>query len=112
MNPITLVLVAAGVVVVGEWAAGNSAGTLASDGISLPGGSKAPAGTVIVGGFISALMISVLADAGEGPRHLAMGLAWLLLVGAILGPGTAIFKGLGLYPGTAQNRPAGGPRAQ
>lgn len=98
MNPVTLVLVAAGVTVVGEWAAGNTAGTIATEGVALPGGKRASTGSVIVGGFISAIMISLLAEAGAGPRKVAYGLAGLVLATAVLGPGTNVFKALGLYP--------------
>lgn len=98
MNPLGLVLLAVGITVVGEWAAGNNAGVLAKEGISTPWDptKKAPAGTVIVSGFIAAVVISMLADAGAGPRKVAFGLATLLLVGAVLGPGTGIFVKLGL----------------
>lgn len=103
MSPISLVLLAAGVTVAGEWAGGNSAGTLAKAGVALPGNRTASPGSVIVGGFISAIFISILSDAGPGPRKVAFGLASLILATAVLGPGTAIFKGLGLYPGSAPN---------
>lgn len=98
MNPVTLVLLAVGITVVGEWAVGNDAGVLAKEGITTPWdkNKKAPAGTVIVSGFIAAVVISMLADAGAGPRKVAFGLATLLLVGAVLGPGTGIFVKLGL----------------
>jgi hypothetical protein len=90
----TIILLAAALALVGNWAGGGTAGTLASSKIT----KNAPTGSVLVGGLIAAVFLSILDDMGGTASSLARGFAWIAFAGVFLTQGNTLLTKMGLVP--------------
>lgn len=94
MKASTIILLAAGIALVGNWAGGGTAGKLASGKIT----KNAPTGSVLVGGLIAAVFLSILDDMGGSASAIARGFAWIAFAAVFLTQGNTLLTKMGLVP--------------
>lgn len=92
MKASTVILLAAVIALLGNWAGGGDAGTLAQSKIT----KNAPTGSVLVGGLIAAVMLSILDDMGGSASTVARGFAWIAFAAVFLSQGDVLLKKMGL----------------
>jgi hypothetical protein len=92
MKASTIIMLTAAIALLGNWAGGKTAGDLASGKIV----KGAPTGSVLVGGLIAAVFLSLLDDAGGGAQKIGRGLAWMAFAAVFLTQGNTLLAKMGL----------------